>query len=145
MKTTIENEKENPYMERKELAVKLEHDKEATPTKAALQKEISTLQKKDVENVEIVNIFSEHGIGASNAKVYIWNEKKVKDLSKVDEKEGAATEAPPKEEKPTQKEETKKEEEKPTDDKEVADEKKEEAPKKPVNEKEEAKVEEKKE
>src|SRR3989344_4591755 len=82
MKMSIVSEKENPYMERREIAVKITHDKNATPSKAVVQAEIAKEMKKDSENVQILSIHSENGIGISTGKAYVWKEKKVEDLSK---------------------------------------------------------------
>ena len=122
MKTSIINEKDNPLLKRKELSIKIEHDGSATPKKAELQQLVAKEFKKDVEQVDIRNIFSDSGISSSKAKVFLWEEKKVADLSKIVK-------------------EKKKEEAKPEGVKEEA--KKEEKPEKPAEEKKEKAKEEK--
>ena len=62
MKTSIINEKDNPLLKRKELSIKIEHDGSATPKKAELQQLVAKEFKKDVEQVDIRNIFSDSGI-----------------------------------------------------------------------------------
>lgn len=83
MKINIGEQKDNGLMKRKELNVVIDHGNEATPTKAAIQQLVAREVKKDVTNVEIVNIFSEFGKAKSKSTVYVWDEKKVDDLSKV--------------------------------------------------------------
>ena len=131
MKVNITNEKENPLLKRKELDIVIEHENEATPSKAALQQILSKQLGKEPEFIDIKNIFSDRGISSSKSLVFVWEEKKVEDLSKVvkEKKEKKPAETPP--EKPPEGEVEPKKEEKPA-------EKKEEAPK-------EAKKEEKKE
>jgi|SRR3989338_3251101 len=85
MKLSIVSEKENPYMERKELTVKMAHDKAATPSKAAMQAAIAQETKKDVEHVQVIDVQSENGMGSSVGRAYVWKEKKVDDLSKPKE------------------------------------------------------------
>ena len=119
MKTSVINEKDNPLLKRKELHIDIDHDGSATPAKAELQQLLSKEFKKDVESVDIKNIFSDAGSSSSKATVFIWEEKKVEDLSKVVKKEpeqAAAPEAPAeakeeKKEEPAPKEEKPKEEE----------------------------------
>ena len=143
MEMTIE-EKDNPYMERKELTVKIEHSKETTPAKAALQQEIAKKVGKDIEHVEIVNIFSETGMASSTSKVFVWTTKKVDDLSKKKEekKEGDTPEPAKETSKEDVKEEKPAEETKPEEKKETP---KEEEPKKESNYTKEVKEEPKKE
>jgi len=82
MKIEIVSEKENPFLGRKELIVKVSHEAEPTPTKAALQQIMSKELKVEPTRVEIRGIFSKKGIGQSEAKVKVWKEPKVKDLEK---------------------------------------------------------------
>lgn len=83
MKVSIKKQKENPLFKRKELSLEIEHEENKTPSKAELQQYMAKEVKKDVENVEIKNIFSDCGMAKSKAKVFVWEEKKVQDLSKV--------------------------------------------------------------
>ncbi len=86
MKIDVISEKTNPYMKRKEMNARIEHSKESSPSKAAVQAIVAKQLKVDVERVEIVNIQSEVGMPASQSRIYVWQEKKVKDLSKNEEK-----------------------------------------------------------
>ncbi|MFC2143488.1 hypothetical protein ACFLQN_03750 [Candidatus Aenigmatarchaeota archaeon] len=87
MKIKILNEKENPFMKRKDLEIEIDHEKGATPTKSEIQQEIAKTTKADVTNVDVRNIFSYKGMAKSKSKVYVWTEKKVDDLSKKVKKE----------------------------------------------------------
>ena len=121
MKVKTNNEKENPLFKRKELSLEIEHEESKTPAKAELQQYMAKHLKKDVQQIEIKSIFSDCGTAKSKAKVFVWEEKKVPDLSKAVKKE----------EKPAEKEK-KKEEEKVSDEGKrdyAVEEKKEEAPK----------------
>jgi ribosomal protein S24E len=85
MKINVINEKYNPFLKRKELEVSIEHETASTPSKAALQVLVSQEMKKPVEHIEIVNIYSSHGKPTSVSSIFLWDEKKVKDLSKKEE------------------------------------------------------------
>jgi len=133
MKISIINEKDNPLLKRRELYVNIEHDDSATPSKAGLQTFLSKEFKKNVEQVDIRNIFSDSGISSSKARVFLWEEKSVADLSKTakeKKEEKPKEEKPEKEEaKPEEKKEESKKEEKPKE------EDKEEKPKEETKEK----------
>ena len=92
MKVKTINEKENPLFKRKELSLEIEHEESKTPAKAELQKEMAKHLKKDVQQIEIKSIFSDCGTAKSKAKVFVWEEKKVPDLSKAVKKEEAPKE-----------------------------------------------------
>lgn len=81
MKIEKISEKENPMLKRKELKIRIAHEKSATPAKAALQQLLANELKKDAEHIDIKNITSDVGKAMSFAKVFVWEEKKV-DLSK---------------------------------------------------------------
>ena len=100
MKVEIVKEKQNPFLKRLEIVVAIDHTKETTPKKMELQQWISKEKKKDVTSVEIIDIVSESGKPIATANVYIWDEKKVDDLSKIkkEKKEEAPKEEAPKEE-----------------------------------------------
>ncbi len=83
MKFEVADERNNIYLKRKELDVKIDHMGEATPMKAALQQLLAKQLNKDVEHIDIVNIFSDKGRALAASKVYVWDEKKAQDLSKV--------------------------------------------------------------
>ena len=84
MKLKFVSEKENKLLGRSEIEIEIEHA-DATPSKAALQQYIAKEKKKDVECVEVLNILTGKGIKMSKSSVNLWNEKKVKDLSKKEE------------------------------------------------------------
>jgi small subunit ribosomal protein S24e len=101
MKIDIVNEKNNPLLKRKELSIEIEHDSAATPAKAALQHLLSKQLNKDLEFIDIRNIFSGGGVPKSKAKVFVWEEKKAQDLSKIVKVKKEAK--PKEEEKPAEK------------------------------------------
>jgi len=86
MKTEMLQEKYNPFMKRKELVIGIENTEAATPQKAALQQLISKEMNKEVEHIEIIDIMPSTGMPKATAHVFIWDEKKTKDLSKKEEK-----------------------------------------------------------
>ncbi len=85
MKVNFISENENKLLGRSEIEVEIEHA-DATPSKAALQQYIAKEKNKDVECVEIVSILTGKGTKTSKSSVNLWSEKKVKDLSKKEEK-----------------------------------------------------------
>ncbi len=87
MKIKVSEEKENVFLKRKELLVSIEHEKAATPNKAALQQLIAKQFSFRTESIEIKSIFSETGLSSSRAKIFVWSEKTVPDLSVSKEKE----------------------------------------------------------
>ena len=86
----------------------VDHAAEATPSKAAMQQLLSRELNAKPEQVDIRNIYTNFGRQSSRAKVFVWAEAKVPDLSKAAEKpaEGEAApaegEAKPAEEKPAE-------------------------------------------
>ena len=127
MKTEISNEKENPYLKRKELSIIIDHADAPTPSTAALQQLLAKELNSQPEKVDVRNIYTNRGRQVSKAKVFVWEEAKVADLSKPAEgekKEGEAAPAEsaapaPAEAKPTEakaKPEEKPAEEKPKED-----------------------------
>lgn len=85
MKITVLSEKYNPYLKRKEMSIAIEHESAATPSKEALQSFMAKEIKKEHEHIEIVNIFSTFGKSKSVSTIFVWDEKKVPDLSKKEE------------------------------------------------------------
>ena len=83
IKFEISLQKENPYMKRKELSVDIDHSSESTPSKAALQQLLSKELRKEIEHIDIRDIFSGKGIANAKARVFVWEEPKAQDLSKV--------------------------------------------------------------
>jgi len=91
MKPHISSEKDNTFFKRRELTVTVDHERAATPSKAALQQLLAKQLGHDVTSIDIVNIFTGYGTMTSSAKVFVWKEKKVADLSlekKQEQKEG---------------------------------------------------------
>ena len=94
MRHSTISEKHNPYMKRKEFVLKLDHPEAPTPANAGLQQHLAKEWKAEPEQVEIRHIYSQVGRQSSKAHVFLWEEKKTKDLSKAAEPakpaEGAA-------------------------------------------------------
>ncbi|MFH0832792.1 MAG: hypothetical protein V1900_03680 [Candidatus Aenigmatarchaeota archaeon] len=107
MKISIVNERNNPIMKRNELVVEIEHASESTPAKAALQIFLSKELKKEVEHIDVKNIFSSHGKAKSKSSVFVWETKRAKDLSKVVKEETKEAEVEKKEDTPKTKEDIK--------------------------------------
>ncbi len=75
MEMTIIEEKENPFLKRKEIKVRLKHHESPTPPKADLVKELASHYAVEESQVVIDYVFSIKGIGESLAKVKILLEK----------------------------------------------------------------------
>ncbi len=99
MKVEIKEERQNPFLKRSELKVDIDHSGESTPKKAELQQWIAKEKKKDVTSIEIVDIVSDTGKSVAKANVFLWDEKKVSDLSKEPAKEETPAEEKPQEKK----------------------------------------------
>jgi len=95
MKISILNEKENPYMKRKEVVASVEHTTGATPSRASLQQALAQEWKVSAEQVDIKGIFTRVGKQASRIKVHVWQEAKVPDLSKQPKEEKKTEAAAP--------------------------------------------------
>ena len=83
MKIEIVERKNNPFLKREELKIKIEHLGEKTPEKAAFQIFLSKELGEHANKIDIRKIFSKPGIGMSDSTVYIWKEKVVPVLSEV--------------------------------------------------------------
>lgn len=105
MKLEITNEKNNPYLRRKELEVGIDHSSESTPSKAAVQQFLAKQLGKAIEHVDIRDVFSGKGRANAKARVFVWEEAKAQDLRKVVKKSKGEKkeEAPKAEEKPAEK------------------------------------------
>lgn len=75
MEMVIIEEKENPFLNRKELKLRLKHAGGATPSKVELIKELASRYSVEEKQVLVDYIFSIKGIGESFAKVKILGEK----------------------------------------------------------------------
>ena len=101
MKLEIAGEKINPYLKRKELSISIDHSSESTQSKAALQQLLSKELRKEIAHIDIRDVFSGKGIANAKARVFVWEEAKAQDLSKVvKKKEAKPAEAPKAETKP---------------------------------------------
>ncbi|MFH0949441.1 MAG: hypothetical protein V1802_03050 [Candidatus Aenigmatarchaeota archaeon] len=76
MKISIESEKENPFLKRKELILAVSHEKSATPSRSTFQQLIVEQLGFENEKIDIINIFSHPGLSSSYSKVFVWHEKK---------------------------------------------------------------------
>lgn len=72
MEVEILEEKENKFLERKELKINLKHEKSATPSKSELLKELAIKFSAAEENISIDYILTKKGVGESLAKVKIY-------------------------------------------------------------------------
>ena len=99
MKTTIKDQKDNPFLKRKEILIEIDHSSSPTPSKAALQQLIAKELKETAEKVDVRSIYSGQGLAKANAKIFVWHDKKVKDLSKKEEPKEEPKKEAPKEEK----------------------------------------------
>ncbi|MFH1420597.1 MAG: hypothetical protein ABIG30_01370 [Candidatus Aenigmatarchaeota archaeon] len=102
MKLDLLDEKDNCFLKRKELNMKIDHAGGATPSKAVMQQLIAKQFKKSVENIEIMNIYSLTGENASLSKIFIWQEKKSKE-KKEQAKQGEKKQEKSEENKPEEK------------------------------------------
>jgi len=93
MKIETKIEKENPFLNRKELEFIIDHPSEKTPSKAAVQQFVAKETGNEIEKTEIRKIFTLPGFQKSRCIVFVWKDKKVPDLSKpVEKKEEIKTE-----------------------------------------------------
>jgi len=85
MKTDILQEKYNIFLKRKELLIDIDNTEEPTPSKAALQQLIAKQLNADVGHIEILDIMPKTGMPKAAARIFLWDEKRVEDLSKLKE------------------------------------------------------------
>ncbi|MDI6798412.1 MAG: hypothetical protein QMD12_00200 [Candidatus Aenigmarchaeota archaeon] len=83
MEIEIKEEKDNPFLGRKELRLELKHDRAATPSKQQLIKELASRYSVPEERVLIDFIFTKKGVSESIAKVKICKEPKIKEKKEV--------------------------------------------------------------
>jgi ribosomal protein S24E len=94
MDISIIEEKENPFLNRKELRIELKHIGSATPAKANLLKELATKYNVPEDQVIVDYILTKKGISESFVKVKILKEKpKVKTRVKENKVKGEKVEA----------------------------------------------------
>ena len=84
----IISEKENPFLERKEVIAKLSHPGEATPSKAKVEELLAKKYGVEVTHIKIDYIFSAFGKPESKVKAKVYK-KPIKEVKK-EEKEGEA-------------------------------------------------------
>jgi len=113
MKIKIVDEKQNPFLKRKELLIEIDHEGEATPSFDALQQFIIRETKEDPQKVEILNIYSSKGAAIAKSQVHIWEEKKIINKKKVKKEKKPKEEKAAEPKKEEKKEEPKKDEKKP--------------------------------
>lgn len=77
MKISVQTERENPLLKRKELEGIIEHDGMSTPSKAAVQKYLAQERDAKEKHIEIRQIFSSKGREYAKLRAYIWDEKEV--------------------------------------------------------------------
>jgi len=72
MKIEITEKRENPLQERTEVRFVVDHEGEATPSRAKVREELAKVLKTDVNAVIIDNIGSQYGMNSSvvYAKIY---------------------------------------------------------------------------
>lgn len=75
MDLVIVEEKENPFLKRRELKIELKHPGEATPKKIDLIKELASRYSIEEGQIVVDYIFTKKGLSESFAKVKILKEK----------------------------------------------------------------------
>ena len=83
MKLDVISEKHNPLLARKEVQATAWHPEEPTPSRAQVQQLIAKQLGSEITKIDIRNIFSKNGSSKSDIKIFIWDNKKVDDLSKA--------------------------------------------------------------
>ena len=89
MNLNITKEKYNPFMKRKELVVNIDNPEEPTPSKAQLAELLTKHVGKETDHIDIIDIFPARGLAKSTARVFVWDEKRVKKEAKTEEKPAA--------------------------------------------------------
>lgn len=88
MKIDVVEDKNNVFLKRKELKLVLSHPNISTPSKQELVKELASQHKVEEDHIVIDYIFTKRGIGESEARVKIYEEKPVIKVKKKEVKEG---------------------------------------------------------
>jgi ribosomal protein S24E len=89
MKLKISSERDNPHMKRKELQVQIEHEGEPTPRTDAVQALVAKQFSFDEQKTEVKHIFSASGAPSSDARVFVWADKKPEKKEKKEAKKKA--------------------------------------------------------
>lgn len=92
MDITIVNEKENPFLKRKEAVLLLNHPNASTPSKAEIITSLASSNSVDESQVVIDYIFTKKGIAESMVKIKILKERP-KVVVKQEVKQGGSNEA----------------------------------------------------
>jgi ribosomal protein S24E len=106
----IEVEKDNPFLNRKEMVGFVEHEKDPTPSKAVIQKLLADKKKVKPEFVEVCNIYTLKGENKSKIVAKVWKDKEFPNLMEVAKQKAAEKAEKIKEEEEKTVEEEKKEE-----------------------------------
>lgn len=77
MEIKIVSERDNPFFKRKDLKIEIIHTGVSTPRTDDLKKELAKMYKVDESQVLVDYILTKRGIGESDARVKILNEKPV--------------------------------------------------------------------
>ncbi len=88
MKFSISNERDNTNLKRKELIIVIDHVGGATPSTAGIQQMLSKEFEAEPEKIEVKSIFSLKGRQKSKIKIFVWEDKKVENLSVPKKAEG---------------------------------------------------------
>lgn len=82
MKFEVLNQKENLFLKRKEIEIGIDYEAGPAASKAVVSEFLQKNFSSAAESIEVVGIFSEHGVARGKARVRIWEgkapEKKVK-------------------------------------------------------------------
>ena len=78
LKIDVLEEKENPFLKRKDVMLIVDHTGTATPKVDDLISRLSEKFKVEPDKTEIVYIFSQPGVAKSKVKARFWKEKVVK-------------------------------------------------------------------
>jgi len=87
-------EKDNPFLKRKEISISISHPKASTPKKADIIKEYSGKYSVPEDQVIVDYIQTKKGSNESIAKLKIYSEKPKTKEKKVEKKEVEKSEAP---------------------------------------------------
>lgn len=112
MKINILKEKENPFLERKELELQIIHTNEPTPSKNELIKKIGEMFSVKETHIKIDYIFSRKGLQEAFAKVKIYKKPIPQEVKEEKPEKKEEAKEPEKKEEEKKVEETKKPEEK---------------------------------
>ncbi len=90
MKVESKDERRNDVLKRRELTYVISHPMSPTPSRKDFQKMVASELSVAPEQVEVRKLYSFSGQPKTRVRVYVWDEKKVKNLS--EEKPAEASE-----------------------------------------------------